>query len=202
MYARGESNLPRTSNLPLKGGKAHLYEGGIRVPLIAWWPGNFEGGVWNESLLHCTDILPTLAELTVNATSDVDGISFARLAKNSAEIVGQDRTLFWHYPFNVIVKEPHNGVELSPHSAIREGRWKMIWDWHGMRRLYDLETDPFERVNLAGYEGQQERVADLFGKLQTWLKENVSGHYLPTLNPDYDASQATRPEPFMNLWRD
>ena len=200
MYARGESNLPRTSNLPLKGGKAHLYEGGIRVPFIAWWPGKMEGGIWNESTLHCSDFLPTLAELMGQETPEVDGVSFAKLVQEPTTVMGKVRTLYWHYPFNVIVKEPHNGIEVSPHSAIREGRWKLIWDWHGLRRLYDIESDPFERQDLAKSEGQAERVDQLFAQLQGWLRSQVSEHYLPSLNPAYDAEKATRPEKFLNLW--
>lgn len=201
MYARGESHLPRTTNLPLKGGKAHLYEGGIRVPLIAWWPGKMEGGIWNESVLHCSDFLPTLAEVTGQEAPAVDGVSFAKLMVNPRTVMGGDRTLFWHYPFNVVVKEPHNGIALSPHSAIREGRWKLIWDWHGTLRLYDLVADPFERIDLGQDEDQSPRVENLFGKLQVWLQTEVSEHYLPRLNPDYEAAKGTRPEPFVNLWK-
>ncbi len=55
---------------------------------------------------------------------------------------GPERTLIWHYPFNVGVKHPDNGQPLSPHSAIRVGDYKLIWDWHHHLELYNIPADP------------------------------------------------------------
>ena len=110
-----------TTNLPFKGGKAMLYEGGVRVPTIVCQPGRFEGGKWSDAVIDCTDFLPTVADLTGNqAPNGIDGQSFLPLLKDPAS-PGPERTLIWHYPFNVIVKHPDHGQPLSPHSAIRVG---------------------------------------------------------------------------------
>jgi arylsulfatase A-like enzyme len=71
---------PATTNPPFKGGKACLYEGGVRVPTIVWQPGRFEGGKWCDAVTDCTDFLPTVAELTGNpAPADIDGKSIVPL---------------------------------------------------------------------------------------------------------------------------
>lgn len=186
-----------TDNAPFQGGKACLYEGGIRVPLIVHQPGKFEGGQWCSAVVESADFLPTLCELTANETpSKIDGLSFAPLLKSPAN-EREGKTLYWHYPFNVIVKNPENGFPLSPHSAIREGDFKLIWDWHGPVRLYNIEADPFEKSELS--EENPEQAAALLSKLQHWLRKNVETQYFPILNSDYDAAASKR-TPFVNRW--
>lgn len=186
-----------TDNAPFQGGKACLYEGGIRVPLIVHQPGRFEGGQWCSSVVECADFLPTLCELTENeAPPQIDGSSFASLLAAPAS-ARQGKTLYWHYPYNVIVKNPEDGFPLSPHSAIREGDFKLIWDWHGPLRLYDIEADPFEKNELS--EKHPEQAARLLDKLQSWLRKNVEPRYFPILNSDYDDSENKR-TPFLNRW--
>jgi arylsulfatase A-like enzyme len=143
------SNPTATDNQPFKGGKACLYEGGVRVPTIVWQPGRFEGGQWCNAVIDCTDFLPTVAELTGNqAPKNIDGRSMMPLLINPKSS-GPERTLIWHYPFNVIVKHPDHGQPLSPHSAIRVGDHKLIWNWHGRLELYDIPKDPTESHDLS-----------------------------------------------------
>jgi arylsulfatase A-like enzyme len=121
---------PATDNFPFKGGKACLYEGGVRVPLVYYLPGRFERA-WSDSPVDCTDFLPTFAGLTGNRVpAEIDGRDITALLE-SPESEAPERTMIWHYPFNVIVKHPDNGMPLTPHSAIRVGDYKLIWDWHG-----------------------------------------------------------------------
>ena len=58
-------------------------------------------------------------------------------------------TRYWHYPFNVIYNSPFDMLPLQPHSAIREGDYKLIFDWHGRLYLFDIQNDPYEKNNLA-----------------------------------------------------
>ena len=84
---------PATDNQPFKGGKACLYEGGVRVPTIVCQPGKFDGGKWSNAVIDCTDYLPTLAELTGNqAPPDIDGRSMVKLLEDPAS-PGPKRTL-------------------------------------------------------------------------------------------------------------
>ncbi|GHC53218.1 sulfatase [Roseibacillus persicicus] len=191
------TNPAATDNQPFKGGKACLNEGGIRVPTIVYWPGRFEGGTWCNEVIDATDFLPTLAELTNNPLPrDLDGRSMVPLLRNPMSKT-EPRTLYWHYPYNVIVKNPEYGTPLTPHSAIRKGAHKLIWDWHGRLLLYNIEADPFEQRDLA--KEQPELTQKLHSQLKTWLGENVSEQYLPTLNPDFNPQDKELPFPFQDL---
>lgn len=186
-----------TTNPPFKGGKAMLYEGGVRVPTIVHQPGRFDGGKWSDAVIDCTDFLPTVGELTNNPAPDgIDGKSFVPLLKNPAS-PGTERTLVWHYPFNVIVIHPDNGEPLSPHSAIRVGDHKLIWDWHGKLELYDIPADPSEKHDLSAE--QPELTAKLHTQLKAWLKENVAPRYMPKRDETVPAGEVAHPFPFKDL---
>ena len=188
---------PATDNQPFKGGKACLYEGGVRVPTIILWPGHFEGGTWCHQVIDATDFLPTLAEITGNQPpGDLDGQSIVKILQ-APEKEQPARTLIWHYPFNVIVKHPDHGTPLTPHSAIRVGDHKLIWDWHGSLELYDIANDPYEKSNLASQK--PELTTALHTQLKKWLKENVAQAYLPKLNPDFDPQAPGQAFPFKDL---
>ena len=186
-----------TTNLPFKGGKATLYEGGVRVPTIVYQPVRFEGGKWSDAVIDCTDFLPSVAELTGNQAPDgIDGKSFLALLKDPSS-KGAERTLIWHYPFNVIVKHPDHGEPLSPHSAIRVGDHKLIWDWHGKLELYDIPADPSEKHDLSAE--QSELTAKLHTRLKAWLRENVAPRYMPGRDETVPAGEAAHPFPFKDL---
>jgi arylsulfatase A-like enzyme len=186
-----------TDNAPFKGGKATMYEGGVRVPLIYYLPGKYEGGVWCDSVVSMYDQLPTFAAITGNKIpADLDGKDLTgTLAKPKAD--GGDRTIIWHYPYNVKVMHPDNNLPLTPRTAMRKGDYKLIWDWHGKLELYNIVEDPYEKKDLA--QQQPEQTQALFKELKGWLKKNLKPHYMPVLNPDYDAAQDKRPYPFLDL---
>jgi arylsulfatase A-like enzyme len=197
------TNPTATSNAPLKGGKAMMYEGGIRVPLVFRSPGRIAAGQWCDVPVDYADIFPTLLQLTQHDPQPhyarIDGRSLAPLltdAKNQRGGYPRD-THYWHYPFNVIVINPEDGQPLAPHSAIREGDFKLIFDWSGKLLLYDLKQDWREEHNLA--DSQPEKARELFRKLNTWLDANVAPKYTPLLNPAYDAAKEVRPRPFVDL---
>jgi len=188
---------PATTNHPFKGGKACLYEGGVRVPTIVCQPGRFDGGKWSNAVIDCTDFLPTVAELTGNtAPGGIDGQSMLPLLNNPSS-PGPERTLIWHYPFNVSVIHPDNGQPLSPHSAIRVGPHKLIWDWHGKLELYHIPKDPFEKHDLSNENSKL--VATLHQQLKNWLKQNVATRYLPPRDENVTPEAATIPFPFRDL---
>jgi arylsulfatase A-like enzyme len=190
------TNPPATDNFPFKGGKACLYEGGVRVPLVYYLPGRFERA-WCDSPVDCTDFLPTFAGLTGNSVpADIDGQNITALLESPVS-EAQERTIIWHYPFNVKVKHPDNGMPLTPHSAIRVGDYKLIWDWHGRLELYDVPDDPYEQNDLVA--AMPEKTNKLFRELCEWLEENVEQRYLPRRNPDYDPTKDERGYAFRDL---
>jgi arylsulfatase A-like enzyme len=194
-----------TDNSPLLGGKATLTEGGIRVPLIFRWKNKIEGGLWSDVPVDCSDILPTLADIAGYNTkelidkNDLDGRSIASLLTDvtNKENGYAKNTHFWYYPFNVIYNSPFDMLPLEPHSAIREGDYKLIFDWFGRLYLFDIQNDPYEKNNLA--KQMPDRTNDLFDKLMKWTKDNVNETYKPFLNKEYDAQKEERNVPFVNL---
>lgn len=193
--------IPPTDNAPFFGGKANVYEGGIRVPLTFWSPGGLiPKGQWSDTPIDSTDLLPTLVEFAgETAPKDIDGQSLRPLfsdPKNESKGYTKD-IFYWHYPFNVKAPSPVDGLPLTPHSAIRHGNDKLIFNWHGVVHLYDLQADPYEKTDLA--EKNPELAKKLFKELNTWLKANVGDRYLPHLNPRYVAAEDQRKQPFRDL---
>lgn len=169
-----------TSNLPLRSGKGWLYEGGIRVPLIVWSPeitASHAGSVVSDPVLS-TDYLPTmlqLAGLPQPVGVGEDGQSFA--ATLSGKSVVQTRPLVWHYPH-------YHGSEWTPGAAYQRDGWKVIEFYeYGDAELYDLSSDPGERLNLASQ--QPERLAKLRQELRDWQVRMQA--VLPQPNPQWRA---------------
>ena len=120
---------------PLRGFKRDLYEGGIRVPMIAWWPGQVEPGSVSDHPSAFWDFLPTACELAgVNSPQGIDGISYL------PELLGKPQKkhehLYWQY----------QGKE-----AVRKGRWKAVRLGPDKPvELYDLDADVGEQKDVAG----------------------------------------------------
>jgi arylsulfatase A-like enzyme len=195
-----------SDNSPFVGGKATLNEGGIRVPLVLRWKGKLKEAHWVDEPVFMTDIFPSLLTVAgfdseeISQMTDLDGQSILHLASDQPK---QNRSykakpFYWHYPFNVIYKSPYDGLPLTPHSAIRDGDYKLIFDWYGRLYLYNIEKDPFEEHNLSASNPQLTQ--QLFAQLKTWLTENVEERYIPKLNPDYNPSKEAREEPFKSLF--
>ncbi len=128
------------SNGQLKGYKRDLYDGGIRVPLIARWPGKIKSGSDSDHISAFWDILPTFAELTgAQIPSDIDGISFLPTLLGKKSQQKQHEYLYWEF---------HEG---SSKQAIRMGDWKAV-------RL--APSKPFELYNLKSDIGEQNNIAD------------------------------------------
>ncbi len=191
-----------TDNAPFLGGKACVTEGGIRVPLVVWRKHGLRQGSWIDTPVDYTDIYPTIlasagydAERVVEE-EDLDGRSFLPLLEGNSQGYAKGAR-YWHYPFNVIYRSPYDGLALTPHSAIRKGDDKLIFDWYGRLHLYDVAADPYELHDLAAAD--PDKRDDLFRDLMTWLEANVDRRYWPVLNPDYDPAKEVREVPFRDL---
>jgi len=149
-----------TSNLPLRGMKHNLYEGGIRVPLIVRWPGKVAAGCQNACPLVTNDLYPTLLDLTScprEPRQHMDGLSFRVILLGDAQTVSRE-AIFWHYP--------HSRQE----AAVRMGRYKLLHFFKADRvELYDLEQDIGERHDLS--KTNPELTAQLLIKLKRWQKD-------------------------------
>ena len=197
-----------TSCAPLRGGKACLSEGGIRVPLVIRWKGKVKEGQWCDVPVDCTDLFPTILQAagydpeTYYSEVDIDGRSLLPLLEDPVNREGEydHDTRYWHYPFNVSLFSPFDGYNLTPRSAIMEKNYKLILDWHGRLKLFDMEKDLEENHNLAGE--MPELTLDLFGKLIAWMEAEIAPQYWPVHNPDYNPEKEVRTDaPFVDLYR-
>lgn len=138
-----------------RGVKRDLYEGGIREPFVARWPGVVKPGTQNEYIGAFWDILPTFAELAgAKVAGAIDGQSFVRALTGKGTQKKHDY-LYWEFH------------EKGGCQAIRQGNWKAVRLKAGTRsqakiELYDLSIDPSERSDLAGqYPGKVKELGAL-----------------------------------------
>lgn len=134
------------SNTPLRGDKATLFEGGIRVPCIARWPGKIKAGSVNEKVYSALDWFPTFcAAAGIEAPADLplDGINILPDLSGQVRTVTatSKRTLFWELG-------AHAELERSPWSALLDGDWKYLETPEDGEFLFDLSKDPNEATNL------------------------------------------------------
>lgn len=147
---------PEGSNAPLRGGKGSVWEGGHRVPAIAWQPGAIVGNQVTDQLAATMDIWPTLAELagwSAQIERPLDGISLVPTLRGAA---AERRAMFWSFM---------DGL------AMREGNWKLVLGEDGAYRpmLFDLASDIAEQHDLAA--DQPERAARMEQAARRWLED-------------------------------
>ena len=142
------------SNGPLRGYKRDLYEGGIRVPLIARWPGKIKAGTLSHHVSAFWDFLPTFTELAgINYDGPMDGISMLPTLLDRPGKQKQHKFLYWEFH--------ENGSK----QAVRMGDWKAVrFGPRGELELYNLKEDIGEKRNLAG------RNPDIVAKIEDYLK--------------------------------
>jgi len=155
-----------TSNAPLRAGKSTLYEGGIREPLIIFWPSVAKPGRICHTPVCSVDFYPTLAQaagVRPTPAQAADGVSLMPLLKDPETRLDRD-TFYWHYPLD----KPHFLGGRSA-GAIRKGDWKLIEFFDtGETELYDLAKDPSEQPHLVGEEPDKRR--DLLEALHAWQR--------------------------------
>lgn len=155
-----DSHFNISSNGPLRGQKTEVYEGGHRVPFIAWWPGKLQTGSESDELVMTMDMFPTFLELAgVKSPRDLtlDGISIV------PHLIAQkplpERAVCW---------------KIDNERAIRKGKWKLCLINEQPPELYDLSNDLGETRNLAAEN--QEKVRQLMAEYQAWEAEVTAGY--------------------------
>ena len=129
------------SNGILRGYKRDLYEGGIRVPMIAWWPGKIKAGTVTDHPSAFWDVMPTIAEIVgMDGPEEIDGISFLPSLTGGQQ--PKHEYLYWEFH------------ERGGRQALRKGNWKLVRydvlkDPDKPYQLYDLNVDPGEQTDLA-----------------------------------------------------
>ena len=186
MYNSIDGTTP-TSNAPLRGGKATLYEGGVRVPCIVSWPGVVKNGSRSDALIQSTDLYPTLLDMLAlkpKAGQRFDGISIVPAFKGGTL---KREAIYTYFPHSPRVPD-----HLPPAVAVHCGDWKLIRIFYGSDKqkhryeLYNLKSDIGERRNLAGR--YPDRVKQLDALIDRFLSETKA--VLPKANPAYDPGSA------------
>ncbi len=171
----------RAATSPFRGGKDLLFEGGIRVPLVARWPGRIAPGVVNDSVVVGFDWYPTLAELAgaPQPATEHDGMSITELLLENKK-VKRDEVVIWESKKDSYPGEP-GGFNTT--FAVRRGKWKLVYDHDHMigvapkayASLYDVASDPKEAQDL---RNEYPRVAEeLLEAYAQWrLKTGLVSH--------------------------
>ncbi|MGB1661001.1 MAG: sulfatase [Planctomycetota bacterium] len=160
-----------TDNGPLRGGKGMLYEGGIRVPMIAWGERIPGGRVNTQNPVQLTDLVPTLLEWSGTRAPEslpLAGTSLVSLLEDGTPL--PERDLYWHFPAYLSGAARRHGIwRTTPVSAIMRGDDKLLEFFEsGERQLYDL-SDVSEERNLS--EERPEQALNLHQRLIRWREE-------------------------------
>ena len=153
-----------TNNKPLRAGKGHPYEGGIRVPYIFRRPGAIKPGSVCDTPVISVDFFPTIcraAGVALPGGREIDGEDLTPLLTRTGKL--KRKAIYWHFP--------HFRGRIKPYAIIREGDWKLVQYYVGAPELelYNLAKDIGETKNLAG--DMPEKARDLKVKLAAALRK-------------------------------
>lgn len=148
-----------TTNLPLRAGKGHLYEGGVRVPLLIRWPGKIKVKEDMESIVLLMDLMPSLLDLAIDKTlKGVDGRSFRKVI--AGEEKWNDRTIFFYEK----MARPQTTGDF-PCLAMRSGNYKL---------LHYLESDVYELYNLSTDIGEEKNMIEQMPSIAVKMKAEMT----------------------------
>lgn len=164
VFASDNGGHTWSSNAPLRGEKATLWEGGIRVPCVARWPGIISAGSETDQPNITMDWSTTFLRLAhVPPLKDgEDGIDLTPVLKTGKPLPGE-RTLFWRRKIGPRRKNVEEG------RAVRQGRWKLIDPADAKPMLFDLVADLAESQDVS--DRYPEKVSKLVSALDTWEKK-------------------------------
>ena len=159
---------PESYQFPLRGKKGTVWEGGHRVPGIAWWPGRIAPGQVSDEMVISLDLMPTMLDLAGAKAPKghaLDGVSLRPVLYGDGSL-GQ-RQFFWKG------------------QAHRDGQWKFVAGQKG--GLFNLKTDLAESTNLA--KRHPARAKRMAAALAAWKRDVATG---ATSQPDYDSASLNK----------
>ncbi|QDT07587.1 Arylsulfatase precursor [Rubripirellula lacrimiformis] len=167
------------ANGPLRGSKWNLYEGGVRVPMIARWQGRIPPRQICQTPVVGYDLMPTFVKLAGGDPVPTDGVDISPTFDGQTEI--EAREIVWHFPYY----HPEKGFKRAPQSigvddfvtsqtrpvsAIRRGDYKLLHYWEDDRcELFHLPSDLSEQRDLCQVDPQ--RTAAMLAQLQKQLTQ-------------------------------
>lgn len=166
------------SNAPLTGRKGHLFEGGIRVPLMVRWPGIIEPNSVSNQAVHCIDFYPTFAELLGVDVSDrqLDGVSIASILRGEATRLEREN-IFWHFPGYMDFRaRPSTVVQ----RRVGDEYYKLFYYYEtGTWQLFNLNEDISEQNDLLA-KRLPEQLTDLVKSMKRDLRDWLVETQAPT----------------------
>lgn len=181
VFFTSDNGGTHADNLPLKGKKGMLTEGGIRVPLIARWPGTIPPGMVSHRKIHCLDYYPTCLQLAGNKwrppqeQHPLDGDPFEHVLRDPATMEKRD-PVFYLFPGYMDTRAQPTVVAIDDAG---NKRYKIYYYYEADAwELYCLSDDPGESINVI--EAQPEIASSLSKKIGAWLTQEH-----PTWKPKY-----------------
>jgi arylsulfatase A-like enzyme len=152
-----------TDNAPFRRGKGHLYDGGIRIPLIMQWTGIIEPGSISQNRTISMDLYPTIlnaAGIDTDTIEELDGRSLMEDIQGTTPSRGSD--LHWYYP--------HYGIGMDPGGILVEGDYKLIVHYDPFKvELFNIRTDTSESNDVSAQH--PELAEELENKYSKWLTD-------------------------------
>ena len=190
IFTSDNGGTPRAVNTPLRGFKGSTLEGGVRVPLLAWWPGKIPAGTTCDAITGNHDILPTFAALAgapLPSGRKLDGVNITAQLTAGADAPPAHDTFFYY-----------NGLRLN---AVRQGDWKLQVamgrsatdaERSFKPQLFNLRTDIGESTDVAG--ANPETVAKLLALIAAMQGDLGTDGIAPGCR---DLGQAENPKPLI-----
>ena len=185
MYNKVDGTTP-TSNSPLRGGKATMYEGGVRGPAIVIQPGMIEAGSRSDAIIQSSDFYPTLLDMLSikpQPGQKFDGVSIVPALRGKSL---SREAIFTYFPHGPGVPD-----WLPPSVSVHQDDWKLIRIFHGggngkhRYKLFNLRKDLGEKNDVS--EQFPERVSQLDALIEQHLVETQAAR--PQSNPNFDPSR-------------
>ncbi|MGL4993723.1 MAG: sulfatase [Bacteroidales bacterium] len=173
---RARSGVPNSHNYPLNSGKGSAYEGGVRVPMIAYLPDISKGGERCSTPISIIDFFPSILEMAsvkeFTTPQTIDGVSFLPLIKRPHKRVREfDRALIWHFPNRWVDMDSPSGNGYGVYSSILRNGWKLIHYYdHNMTELFNLNEDIGESFDLSNSPAAKAIKESLSSELTRRLK--------------------------------
>ena len=161
----------RDQNYPARAGKGSAFMGGVREPMMVYWPGVTQGGTTTTQRVIIEDFYPTILDMAgienYETHQTIDGISFVQTLRGDTSDV--QRPLVWHFP-NLWGETQNTEEGYGAYSAILKGNYHLIYTWEtGRLRLYDTANDIGEQNDIAA--NNPEVVKALATELSQYLRE-------------------------------
>lgn len=173
----------RDPNYPARAGKGSALMGGVREPMIVYWPNVTKPGTKCSQRVIIEDFFPTIIEMAgieeYKTIQTVDGESFVKCLKD-VENISTNKSIVWHFP-NLWGEMQDIEDGYGAYSSILKGDYHMIYNWENARiRLYNIKEDIFEQVDLS--EEMPDMVRSLSAELSIYLRERDAQR--PSLKSD------------------